>query len=63
MKNVKLVKNFKLLGISYSIFRAKGKMIFSKDDSDKYSLQYLEKEEASRFGIRRPLKIIEKIKR
>jgi len=61
-ENVKLVKNFKLLGISFSIFRSNGKMIFSKDASDKYSLQYLEKEEASRFGIRRPLKIIEKNK-
>ncbi len=61
-ENVKLVKNFKLLGISFSIFRSKGKMIFSKDVTDHYSLQYLEKEDASRFGIRRPLKIIEKNK-
>ena len=61
-ENVKLVKNFKLLGISFSIFRSKGKMIFSKDPSELYSLQYLEKEDASRFGIRRPLKIVEKNK-
>ncbi len=61
-ENVKLVKNFKLLGISFSIFRSKGKMIFSKDPSQLYSLQYLEKEDASRFGIRRPLKIVEKNK-
>ncbi len=61
-ENVKLVKNFKLLGISFSIFRSKGKMIFAKDATDLYSLQYLEKEDASRFGIKRPLKIVEKNK-
>ncbi len=61
-ENVKSVKSFKLLGISFNIFLSKGKMIFSKGEDNRYSLQYLEKEDASRFGIKRPLKIIEKNK-
>ncbi len=61
-ENVKSVKSFKLLGISYNVFLSKGKMIFSKGKDNRYSLQYLEKEAASRFGIKRPLKIIEKNK-
>jgi len=61
-ENVKSVKNFKLLGISFNVFLSKGKMIFSKGNDNHYSLQYLERESASRFGIRRPLKIIEKNK-
>ena len=60
--NVKNIKNFKLLGISFTIFRSGGKMIFSKGQDNRYSLQYLEKDDASRFGIKRPLKIIEKNK-
>jgi len=61
-ENVKNVKNFKLLGLSFTIFRAAGKMIFAKGEDNLYSLQYLEKDDASRFGIKRPLKIIEKNK-
>jgi hypothetical protein len=61
-ENVKVLKNFNLLGISYRWHLAKGKMIFGKGEDKRYNLQYLEKEDASRFGIRRPLKIIEKNK-
>ena len=61
-ENVKAVKNFKLLGISFRIYQSKGKIIFNKGEDNRYNLQYLEKESASRFGIRRPLKIIEKNK-
>ena len=61
-ENVKAVKNFKLLGISYNIYLSKGKIIFSKGEDEHYSLQYFETENASRFGIKRPLKIIEKNK-
>ena len=61
-ENVKTLKNFNLLGISYRWYSAKGKMIFSKGVDDQYYLQYLETQNASRFGIRRPLKIIEKNK-
>jgi len=61
-QNVKSVKSFKLLGLSFNQFLSKGKMIFSKGKDERYSLQYLEKEEASRFAVKRPLKIIEKNK-
>lgn len=61
-ENVKPIKNFRLLGISYRIYLTKGKNDFFKRKNDRYSLQYLEKEIASRFGIQRPLKIIEKNK-
>jgi hypothetical protein len=61
-ENVRPVKNFKLLGVSFIIHLSKGKMIFSKGKDERYSLQYLEKEDANRFGIKRPLKIIEKNK-
>jgi len=61
-ENVKSVKSFKLLGLSFNQFLSKGKMIFSKGKDEHYSLQYLEKEDASRFAVKRPLKIIEKNK-
>ena len=61
-QNVKAIKSFKLLGVSFKHFLSRGKMIFSKGKDERYSLQYLESEGASRFGIKRPLKIIEKNK-
>lgn len=61
-ENVKSIKRFKLLGISFDKYLSKGKMIFVKEKSGRYSLQYLEKEDASKFGVKRPLKIIEKNK-
>lgn len=61
-ENVKSIKSFKLLGLSFNVFLSKGKMFFSKWNDEHYSLKYLEKENASKFGIKRPLKIIEKNK-
>ena len=61
-ENVKSIKSFKLLGLSFNVFLSKGKMFFSKGNDGQYSLKYLEKENASKFGIKRPLKIIEKNK-
>ena len=58
-ENVKSLKTFKLLGISLNRYLHRGKVIFSKDEDDKYSLSYLESEEGNRVGIKRPLKIIE----
>ena len=43
--NVKALKKFNLLGISYRWYLAKGKMIFGKGEGGTYNLQYLEKEE------------------
>ncbi|MGB5497898.1 MAG: carboxypeptidase-like regulatory domain-containing protein [Maribacter sp.] len=61
-ENVKPLKKFNLLGISMSQFLGKGKMIFNKSTNNKYDLRYLEQEDGTRVGIRRPLKIIEKNK-
>ncbi len=61
-ENVKNLKSIKLLGISYQEHIARGKMIFSKNEENKYDLRFYEKETGSRSGIRRPLKIIEKNK-
>ena len=60
--NVRPIKKFGLLGITYrnSIFR--GKMLFSKDEGGTYSPKYLELENGSFFGVERPLKVIEKNK-
>ncbi|NND79036.1 MAG: carboxypeptidase-like regulatory domain-containing protein [Maribacter sp.] len=59
-ENVKPIKKFNLLGISMKQYLGKGKMIFNKAANDKYDLRYLEQEDGTRVGIRRPLKIIEK---
>jgi len=61
-ENVKPLKKFNLLGISMNQYLGKGKMIFNKSANDKYDLRYLEQEDGTRVGIRRPLKIIEKNK-
>lgn len=59
-QNVKSVKTFKLLGVSLNVYLSKGKIIFSKGNEGRYDLRYFESETASRVGIKRPLKIIEK---
>ncbi len=61
-ENVKDLKSFKLLGISTASNVYKGKMIFGKDEAGKYNPKYIEIEEGERFGIERPLTIIEKNK-
>ncbi|MBT8306482.1 MAG: carboxypeptidase-like regulatory domain-containing protein [Maribacter sp.] len=61
-ENIKPLKKFNLLGISMNSFLGKGKMIFTKSSNKKYDLRYLEQENGTRVGIRRPLKIIEKNK-
>jgi len=61
-QNVKNLKDFKLLGISYSRYLKKGTFIYAKNSIEKYALKYAEVEEGSKFGIKRPLTIIEKNK-
>ncbi|WP_341216898.1 carboxypeptidase-like regulatory domain-containing protein [uncultured Wocania sp.] len=61
-ENVKPLKKFRLLGISFSQYLTKGTFIYSKNDTDKYALKYAEIESGNKFGIKRPLKIIEKNK-
>ncbi|WP_282123689.1 carboxypeptidase-like regulatory domain-containing protein [Algibacter mikhailovii] len=61
-ENVRPLKNFNLLGLSYQHFLKKGTLIYSKADTDKYVLKYADTEDGTKFGIKRPLKIIEKNK-
>lgn len=61
-ENIKPVKTFNLLGISTNTYLSKGKVIFYKEDTGSYGLRYMEVEQGTRIGIRRPLKIIEKNK-
>ncbi|WP_299186109.1 carboxypeptidase-like regulatory domain-containing protein [uncultured Aquimarina sp.] len=61
-ENVKNLKNFGLLGISFHDTMYKGKTIFTKGANGKYSVRYIEKTRGNVFGIDRPLKIIEKNK-
>jgi len=60
--NVKSLKRIKLLGISYEETVYRGKTIFAKDANGKYSPRFIEKELGTKFGVDRPLKIIEKNK-
>lgn len=61
-ENVKPLKKFRLLGISFSHYLTKGTYIYSKNNTNKYALKYAEVELGSKFGVKRPLKIIEKNK-
>ena len=62
-ENVKSIRDFNLLGVSYNEYLSKGKMIFSKkQNATKYSLLFLEHTTGGKFGVRRPLKIVEKNK-
>ena len=61
-ENIKPVKTFNLLGISTNTYLSKGKVIFYKERTGSYGLRYMEVEQGTRIGIKRPLKIIEKNK-
>ncbi|TXE06188.1 carboxypeptidase-like regulatory domain-containing protein [Seonamhaeicola algicola] len=61
-ENVKRLKNFNLLGISYQENLHKGVLIYTKNSKNAYTLKYAERENNMSFGIKRPLKIIEKNK-
>jgi hypothetical protein len=58
-ENVKLLRDFSLLGISLKEYLAKGKIIFTKGDDQKYHLSYYDITKGLRAGFKRPLKIIE----
>lgn len=61
-KNVKALRNFRLLGISFKQDLHRGTLIYSKNNSGTYALKYAESEMGNEFGVKRPLKIIEKNK-
>jgi hypothetical protein len=58
-ENVKSLRDFSLLGVSINEYLAKGKIIFTKGDDQKYHLSYYDIEKGIRAGFKRPLKIIE----
>jgi hypothetical protein len=60
--NVKALKKFNLFGLSFTHHLQKGTLIYSKNTSNKYALKYADIEQGSKFGVKRPLKIIEKNK-
>ena len=61
-KNVKSIKSFNLLGISYNVYLKEGSILFNKSNDGRYDLQYLNVLSAERFGFKRPVQIIEKNK-
>ena len=60
-ENVRPIKRFKLLGISYEESILKGKLFFRKLGNT-YTPNYIELIDGRNFGIDRPLKVIEKNK-
>jgi len=61
-ENVKPLKSFGILGLSFKQYLHKGTLVYSKNNTDKYVLKYAEMERGEKFGIKRPFKIIEKNK-
>ncbi len=61
-QNVKNLRNFGLLGISFHDTVYKGKTIFTKNEEGKYVIRYIEKIRGNQFGVDRPLKVVEKNK-
>ena len=61
-ENVKPLRTFGLLGVSFKEYLKKGTIIYTKNDNNKYALKYSDMEYGQQFGIKRPLKLIEKNK-
>ena len=61
-ENVKSIRDFSLLGLSFNAYGRKLQLKFDRFQGEKYQLQYLDVETKFRTGIDRPIKIIEKNK-
>ena len=61
-ENVKSIRDFSLLGLSFSVYGRKVKVKFDRFQGEKYQLQYLATETKFTTGIKRPVKILEKNK-
>ena len=61
-KNVRPLYKLKLLGVSINQYLSEGKFLLSRFSNDKYNLSYFQLKFAQRFGIDRPIKLIEKNK-
>ena len=60
--NIKSLFKLKLLGVSFTENLKSGRMIFSKNSTNKYALSYLQMTSGTEIGVDRPLKFIEKNK-
>ena len=61
-ENTEPLRNFKLLGVSFTEHLAQGRIIFAKADDQKYHLKYYDIAKGVNIGFKRPLAIIEKNK-
>lgn len=61
-ENIKSVKKFKLLGFSFNQHTYNGSMVYTKTPSGTYTLKFARHNNGSKFGVDRPLKIVEKNK-
>ena len=61
-ENVKPLKDFSLMGFSFQLYRQKMLLKFAKFNGENYQLQFYEREINYKFGVDRPLKILEKNK-
>jgi len=61
-KNVKLLRNFRLLGITYQEHLYSGSALFERSINDKYEIKFIENVIGRKMGVDRPLKVIEKNK-
>lgn len=61
-ENIKPLKNFKLLGLSFNQHTHQGTLIYNKNDEHKYVLKFADMIYGAKMGVKRPLKIIEKNK-
>ena len=60
--NVQNLRDFSLLGLSFSAYGLRVKLKFSAFKNDRYQLEYLTTETKFKTGIDRPIKIVEKNK-
>ncbi|MDH7447290.1 carboxypeptidase-like regulatory domain-containing protein [Aquimarina sp. 2201CG14-23] len=61
-QNVKRLRSFNLLGLSFEENGYSGTTIFAKGPDGKYGVKFIEKVTENKFGVDRPLSIIEKNK-
>ena len=61
-ENVKLLRNFRLLGLMYQEYLFSGSALFERTENGKYALKFLESVIGRKMGVDRPLKVIEKNK-
>ncbi|WP_299608828.1 carboxypeptidase-like regulatory domain-containing protein [uncultured Aquimarina sp.] len=61
-QNVKRLRSFNLLGLSFQENGYSGTTIFKKGSDGKYDVKFIEKVTENKFGVDRPLSIIEKNK-